>query len=122
MQQHSRYLGPHTPYLANDLVYIIARQGDTLPSIAEEFGISKRKLIQYNDRYRGYVPAKGDIIYLHRKHRRAIKPYSKHIVVDGETMHMISQKYGVRLKRLYKMNDATPDTYAPMKGDVIKLR
>ena len=121
-KRHSRYLGPHTPYLANDLVYIIARQGDTLPSIAEEFGISKRKLIQYNDRYRGYVPAKGDIIYLHRKHRRAIKPYSKHIVVDGETMHMISQKYGVRLKRLYKMNDATPDTYAPMKGDVIKLR
>ena len=118
----SRYLGPHTPYLANDLVYIIARQGDTMQSIADEFGIPKRKLIQYNDRYKGYVPVKGDIIYLARKHRKAQKPHVQHTVGDGESMHMISQKYGVRLDRLYRMNDATPDTYSPMTGDVIRLR
>ncbi len=118
----SRYLGPHTPYIANDLVYIVARQGDTMLSIAEEFGISKRKLICYNDLYKGYVPVKGDIIYLHRKHRKAQKPHVQHTVTDGESMYMISQKYGVRLKRLYKMNNATPDTYAPMIGDLIRLR
>lgn len=118
----SRYLGPHTPYIANDIVYIVARQGDTMLSIAEEFGISKRKLIAYNDLYRGYVPVKGDIIYLARKHRKAQKPYTQHVVEDGESMYMISQKYAVRLNRLYKMNDATPDTYAPMIGDVVKLR
>ena len=118
----SRYLGPHTPYIANDIVYVVARQGDTLLSIAEEFGLSKRKLISYNDRYRGYVPVKGDIIYLGRKHRKARKPHLQHKVGDGESMHMISQMYGVRLSRLYQMNDATPDTYAPMVGDVVKLR
>lgn len=118
----SRYLGPHTPYIANDIVYIVARQGDTMLSIAEEFGISKRKLICYNDLYKGYVPVRGDIIYLGRKHRKAQKPHVQHTVTDGESMYIISQKYGVRLKRLYKMNDATPDTYAPMVGDVIRLR
>jgi LysM repeat protein len=118
----SRYLGPHKPYIANDIVYVVARQGDTLLSIAEEFGISKRKLICYNDLYRGYVPVKGDIIYLARKHRKAQKPHKQHVVGDGESMHMISQKYAVRLSRLYQMNDATPDTYAPMVGDVIRLR
>lgn len=118
----SRYLGPHKPYIANDIVYVVARQGDTMLSIAEEFGISKRKLIQYNDRYRGYVPVKGDIIYLGRKHRKAQKPHVQHLVADGESMYMISQKYGVRLDRLYKMNQATPDTYAPMVGDVVRLR
>lgn len=118
----SRYLGPHKPYIANDIVYVVARQGDTLLSIAEEFGISKRKLICYNDLYRGYVPVKGDIIYLARKHRKAQKPHNQHVVGDGESMHMISQKYAVRLNRLYQMNDATPDTYAPMVGDVIRLR
>lgn len=118
----TKYLGPHTPYIANDLVYIIARQGDTMLSIAEEFGIPKRKLIQYNDLYKKYVPVKGDIIYLHRKHRKAQKPITQHIVGDGESMYMISQKYGVRLNRLYKINKATPDTYAPMIGDVIRLR
>ena len=118
----SRYLGPHTPYIANDIVYIIARQGDTMQSIADEFGIPKRKLISYNDRYKGYVPEKGDIIYLGRKHRRAQKPYTQHTVGDGESMYMISQKYGVRLNSLYRMNKATPDTYAPMVGDVVRLR
>ena len=118
----TRYLGPHTPHLANDIVYIVARQGDTMQAIAEEFGIPKRKLISYNDLYKGYVPVKGDIIYLARKHRKAKKPYEHHVVGDGESMHMISQKYTVRLNRLYKMNKATPDTYAPMIGDVIRLR
>ena len=113
---------PHTPYLAYDLVYIVARQGDTMKAIAEEFGIPKYKLICYNDRYRGYVPDKGDIIYLHRKYRKAQKPNTQHTVGDGESMHQISQKYAVRLRRLYKMNKATPDTYAPLVGDVVRLR
>ena len=115
-------LAPHTPYIANDIVYIVARQGDTMLSIAEEFGIAKRKLIAYNDLYKGYVPVKGDIIYLGRKHRKAQKPNKEHVVGDGESMYMISQKYAVRLNRLYKMNKATPDTYSPMIGDVVKLR
>ena len=115
-------VNPHTPYIANDIVYVVARQGDTMLSIANEFGISKRKLISYNDRYRGYVPCKGDIIYLGPKHWKAQKPYTQHIVQDGESLHMISQKYGVRLNRLYRMNHGTPDTYAPMVGDVVKLR
>ena len=118
----SRDLGPHTPYIANDIVYVIARQGDTMLSIAEEFGISKRKLLSYNDLPRKYVPVKGDIIYLHRKHRKAQKPNTQHVVGDGESMYMISQKYGVRLNRLYRMNKVTTDTYSPLIGDVVRLR
>lgn len=118
----SRDLGPHTPYIANDIVYVIARQGDTMLSIAEEFGISKRKLLSYNDLPRKYVPVKGDIIYLHRKHRKAQKPNTQHVVGDGESMYMISQKYGVRLNCLYRMNKVTTDTYSPMIGDVVRLR
>lgn len=118
----SQVVNPHTPYIANDIVYIVARQGDTMMTIAEEFETSKRKLIYYNDLYKGYVPVKGDIIYLARKHRKARKPNTQHVVKDGESMYMISQKYAVRLHRLYKMNKATPDTYSPMVGDVVKLR
>lgn len=118
----TRYLGPHTPQLAHELVYVVARQGDTMQALEDEFGIAKRKLIRYNDRFKGYVPNKGDIIYLHRKHRKAKKPHTHHVVEDGESMHMISQMYAVRLDRLYKMNDVEPDTYAPMVGDIIRLR
>lgn len=118
----TRYLGSHTPLLAHELVYVVARQGDTMQALEDEFGISKRKLIRYNDRFKGYVPNKGDIIYLHRKHRKAQKPHTHHVVADGESMHMISQMYAVRLDRLYKMNNVEPDTYAPMVGDIIRLR
>lgn len=121
-ERTSRNLGPHTPYIANDLVYIVARQGDTMQSIADEFGIPKRKLLCYNDLYRKYVPVKGDVIYLHRKYRKAKKPHTQHVVGDGESMYVISQKYAVRLNRLYKMNKVTYDTYSPMEGDVVRLR
>ena len=36
-------------------------------------------------------------------------------------MYSISQYYGIRLKRLYKLNDLTPD-YVIRVGDVLKLR
>lgn len=115
---------PHTPRLANGLVYVVARQGDTMKGIAEEFGISRHKLIRYNDLYRNYVPVKGDIIYLHRKNWRAKKPYTQHVVRDGESMYSISQMYGIRLRRLYQMNKDKGDitTYSPRVGDVIRLR
>lgn len=116
------YTGNHEPMLAHDLVYVIARQGDTMQAISDEFGISLRKLIRYNDQYKYYVPREGDVIYLHRKRYRAKKPNMHHVVAYGESMYMIAQMYGVRLCRLYKMNDVKPAAYAPMVGDVIRLR
>ena len=54
---------------------------------------------------------KGDIIYLKKKRKKAPKQYKKrpHIVQVGESMYGISQKYGIRLKNLYKMNGLDPD-------------
>ena len=45
---------PHQPYLANDLLYIVVRKGDTFKSISKEFDISQKKLRKYNDLYKGY--------------------------------------------------------------------
>lgn len=114
----------HTPQIANGLLYVVARQGDTLKGIAEEFGTTRWKLIHYNDLYRNYVPEKGDILYLHRKHWRAQKPYKEHVVKEGESMYSISQMYGIRLNWLYRMNRDKGDvtTYSPLVGDVIRLR
>lgn len=43
------------------------------------------------------------------------------MVKQGETMHYISQKYGVRLKRLYKLNAMDAGT-EPKAGDKLNLR
>lgn len=112
---------PHEPLLANGLLYVVARAGDTFESLAEEFDTSARKLRKYNDLYKGYTLRQGDIIYLEKKNRRAHKNYKTHVVRTGESMYLISQRYGIRLNRLYKMNDR-PANYAPQTGDVLRLR
>ena len=112
---------PHDPYLANGLLYVVARDGDTFESLSDEFDISARKLRKYNDLYKGYSLKRGDIIYLQKKNRRAHKTYKTHIVQPGESMYLISQRYGIRLDRLYKMNDKTPD-YNLRTGDMLRLR
>ncbi len=47
--------------------------------------------------------------------------YSSHIVKPGESMHSISQIYGIRMKYLYKINKLDGD-YTPQDGDVLKLK
>ena len=100
----------HPIQIFNDNYYLVARQGDTFKSIAKEVNISWRKLAKYNERDKHDVLSKGDIIYLKKKRRKAPKEYKKrpHVVQVGESMYSISQKYGIRLKNLYKMNDLDP--------------
>lgn len=113
---------PHQPYLANGLLYVVVREGDTWKQLSKELGISQRKLRKYNDLYKEYVLQPGDVLYLERKHRRADKTHVVHVVRHGESMHGIAQKYGIRLKNLYKMNRRTPEEPAPRVGEILRLR
>lgn len=115
-------LNPHEVYLANGLAYVVARDGDTFQLLGGEFDISWKKLVDYNDLHKEYTLEAGDIIYLKKKNKKAQKPYAVHIVRDGESMHSIAQKYGIRLKNLYKMNRKKVDDYVPEVGDQLKLR
>ena len=86
-----------------------------------KFDISWRKLVKYNDLQRDYTLMEGDIIYLKSKKKKASKPYTVYVVKDGDSMHGISQKYGIRLKNLYKMNRKDGE-YVPEIGDRLRLR
>jgi len=44
-----------------------------------------------------------------------------YVVRDGDSMHSISQKFGIRLKNLYKLN-VKDGEYVPEIGDMIWLR
>lgn len=113
---------PHEPYIANGLLYIIARQGDTWKNLSKEFDISIRKLRKYNDLYKGYELQEGDILYLEKKNRKAPKGMYVHVLRNGESMYSISQKYGIRLKRLYKMNKMDFGDAAPKVGTILRIR
>ena len=112
---------PHQPYIANGLLYIKVRAGDTWKSLSKEFEISRKKLRKYNDLYKGYELQEGDIVYLEKKNRKAGKEYVVHELKAGESMHSVSQRYGIRLERLYKMNRMKPeDEVRP--GRILRLR
>ena len=99
----------------------VARSGDTFKDLGKEFDISWKKLVKYNDLQRDYTLVAGDIIYLKSKKKKASKPHTVYIVKDGDSMHAISQKYGIRLKNLYKMNRKDGE-YIPEVGDRLRLR
>lgn len=111
----------HQPYKTHGLVYVIAKNGDDYASIAKEFGFKEKDLLKYNEVPKGFPLSDGDIVYFQKKRSRANKPYFEHEVQIGESMHSISQKYGIRLKNLYKLNKKDYE-YVPEEGDILKLR
>jgi len=113
---------PHQPYIANGLLYIVVRVGDTWKSISKEFDISQKKLRKYNDLYKGYELQPGDILYLEKKNRKAQKEHIVHVLRAGESMYLISQKYGIRLKNLYKLNKMDAEDPSPEAGTILRLR
>ena len=113
----------HTIKIFNKNYYIIARRGDTFKAIGEEVGISYRKIAKYNERNRKDQLQEGEVIWLKKKQSKAPKDYKGrlHYVRSGESMYSIAQQYGIRLKKLYKMNKLSPD-YQIKVGDGLRLR
>lgn len=111
----------HTPYKTHNLVYIIAAEGDTYEDIANEFDFKAKDLCKYNEVPEDFPLKKGDLVYFEKKKSKANKPYYEHVVQVGESMHSISQLYGIKVKNLYKMNKKDFE-YVPEEGDVLKLR
>lgn len=110
-------------YIFNDRYYVLARRGDTYRTIGDDMGVSYRKLAKYNERDKNDQLEDGEIVWLEKKARKAPKQYKAvpHIVQPGESMYSIAQYYGIRLERLYKMNDLGPD-YSIRVGDQLRVR
>jgi cytidylate kinase len=113
--------GAHEIFIANGLAYVVARSGDTFRALGKELDISWRKLVKYNDLHKEYTLTDGDIIYLRKKKKKADKPHTVYVVREGDSMHSISQRYGIRLKNLYKMNRKDGE-YIPEVGDRLRVR
>jgi len=105
----------------NGLEAVIAQKGDTYEIIAQELDMKPWQLYKFNDCAEGYRPQPREVIYIERKDRRTSKDQLTHTVSAGETMHFISQRYGIRLKPLYRRNRMDFGDQ-PSTGEVINLR
>ena len=113
----------HEIKIYNKNYFLIVRRGDTFYSIGKEIGISYKKIAKYNERGKYDQLNEGEVIWLKKKQKKAPKEYKerKHHVRAGDSMYSIAQKYGIRLKSLYKMNHLSAN-YDLCIGDELKLR
>ncbi len=122
-RSESTFYAEHIVYKVNKRYMIIANSADSWERIAQETGVSVRKLQKYNERPRKSVVRAGDIIYLEKKRTKGDRSLRgvPHSVQPGESLYDIAQRYGIRLKNLYKLN-ALPMDYEPRVGDLIWVR
>lgn len=115
--------GQHTYRVNNGLVCVEALPGDTWQSLRKSLHKSRRKLLKYNEAVATDPITPGSYVYLHKKKKKAERKYRKywHKVQPGESMYSISQRYGIRVKYLYKMNYKS-FAYSPQPGDLLKVR
>lgn len=108
-------------YKRNGVPFVKAMEGESYASIASANNLFLREILKYNDLAAEAQIAPGTEVYLRPKKGQAVKGLDKHVVEEGETMRSIAQRYGVRLKNLYKINEMA-DGSIIREGDIIKLR
>ncbi len=94
---------------------------NTIANLSKELNIPEKNLLYFNDMAEATTLQRGDYVYLWMKRLKAEEKFETHTVEAYESMHSISQLYGIRLKWLYKLNDLEYGTPAKV-GMVLKLR
>lgn len=106
-------------YENNRRKFIIAKSGDNFRKIAEEFNMYTWQIYKYNDLEKTDQLKQGQMVYLQKKRNRGESKY--HLLEKGETMYSVSQKYGIKLKKLYKRNGIERGKQPPV-GTRLKLK
>lgn len=90
----------------NGVRYVISVPGDSWGKIARNAGLTKAELFSYNDFKDMDVELRpGMALYVRKKRNRYLdKSVVSHVAGQGETLHSISQKYGVRMRSLQRKN------------------
>lgn len=105
----------------NRIQYIIVKDGDTREKLENEFQLLKWELSKYNELKNDFSLVPGQILYLQPKRDKAEPEKEYCNTVEGDTMYLISQRYGIKLRKLYEMNRMEEGT-EPEPGKKIWLR
>tara|TARA_B100001287_G_scaffold20008_1_gene14794 strand:- start:9973 stop:10848 length:876 start_codon:yes stop_codon:yes gene_type:complete len=102
----------------NRIKYIICEKDESLADISRKLDIRLWQIYKYNEINKGYEVKEGDKIFIQPKRNKS--NVKTHIIEKGETLRSISQKYGVKIKKIKKKNKTVD---IPLKeGDTIILK
>jgi len=86
----------------NGIPGFIASASDDINSVTAKHGISENKFLKMNDMTASEEITEGQVYYLKSKKSKAKIHY--HVVLPGENAWSISQKYGIKVKKLLTKN------------------
>lgn len=112
----------YSVYANNGVHYVVARDGDSFARIAQTFALTERTLRKYNEINPKSVadPVAGEMIYIEQKQTKWMGEGNSHRVKAGETLTSVAQEYGIREKRLMRMNRLKSGA-ALQEGQMLKL-
>lgn len=93
---------PQGEFKINNTKVVYARSGTSLLSIAEQYDVNLKRLMDFNEMQQENVLVKGQLIYLQRKRKMGQQDF--HTVQPGETLYDICQVEGIRLESLLEYN------------------
>lgn len=107
----------------NGAAFVYAVEGETLSSIAKSYGLFRKEILKFNDITTNSCFKGGEVVYISQKKNQAARGIDKYIVEPGEdiTLWDISQKYGVKLSAILKMN-GFESGHTLNEGDTVLLR
>ncbi len=109
-------------YEQNGVPFVYSIEGEDYGTIAAANGLFLRELLRFNDLDAERPLAPGTKVYLARKKAQAADGVYRYVVEgDGESLWAISQRFGVRLAALRKMNPTLIGVRLEA-GDSVKLR
>ena len=108
-------------YSQNGVPFVYSSEGETYSSIAKGNGLFKKEILKFNDIDKDKTLLPGTVVYLQRKKNHAADHIEMHVAEEGDSLWEISQRYGVKLKSIMKMNGFSGGTVLH-EGDVVKLR
>jgi hypothetical protein len=113
--------GPNhrTLFLNNRRLFVFARPDDTYFKIANDFDMNLAKIHRINDIDADKQLRPGALVFI--EHKRLRSAIATHQASANETIHDISQRYGIRLRNLYRYNNMAEGS-EPRPGQTIRLR
>lgn len=115
---HQTLKALHPVRKSRGLHCVIASPGDTYSSVAKELGMDLQKLLMLNDAEEDMQIKPWEEIYLEPKLDSAPQSVSRITIGDGESIHSIAQRFGMKMEAIKRLNPKVPDC----PGQVLRLR
>lgn len=115
---HKMLRSTHPVRRSRGLHCVIASPGDTYSSIAKELGIKTSKLLKYNDVDKDREIKPWEEVYLEEKRDTPPDGLSRATIGEGESIHSIAQRFGMKLSTLRSLNPRAADR----PGTTLRLR